>query len=321
MSEPRPRSEQQIEAHRDRKVLVTGANGQIALQLFARLANAGTPALAVVRSQRAAQSVGALPESIRPEVRVLDYTDADALAEAASSCSHAVHLVGILKEGAAARYKDAHEETCLALVSAASRAGLQRIVYLSIFGADLASTNTCLASKARAEDILIAGKTPVSVLRVPMVVGPDDPASRALRAQARKSVIPLVAGGTTLQQPLDIRDLLAAIHACLDLHLGESEIYDLGGPETLRHRELVLRAAALYGNTPRIVPLPIALIRGIAALMERFSANPPLTRAMLGVLEHDDVIDSSSATQALGLDSTPLDETLRRYIGPEAEQP
>ena len=90
--------------------------------------------------------------------------------------------------------------------------------------------------------------------------------------------------------------------------------------DRLVKRDLVRRAAALYGNTPRFVTIPRFVVRGLAAVLEKMSANPPVTRAMLGVLEHDDRIDSREALAAFGLQLTPLDETLQRFIGPEASQ-
>lgn len=300
------------------RILVTGANGQIGLQLFERLPEAGYRGLAVVRSQRAADAVAALPESIRPEIRILDYTDRDALGDAAKGCAQAVHLVGILKEGGGATYRTAHEETCAALAAAATDAGLERIIYVSIYGAAPDSANACLASKGRAGQILLEGDTPASILRVPMVIGPADPASRALRGQAVAKSVTLIGGGATLQQPIDIRDLLAAIVACLGDRSGASHDFQLGGPETLSHRALVLRAAALHGNTPSVRSLPLFIARAFATILERISKNPPITPAMLGVLQHDDRIDSSEAIETLGLALTPLDETLSRYIGPEA---
>jgi uncharacterized protein YbjT (DUF2867 family) len=302
------------------RVLVTGANGQIALQLFAQLARRGIAARAVVRSERAAALVEALPAAIRPEVTILDYADVEALVSAAADCDRAVHLVGIIKETPTASYEVAHERTCGALAEAAARSHLEGIVYLSLFGADPKAKNRCLASRGRAEAALLAGSVPVSIVRVPMVVGPDDPASRALRAQAQAKLVPLVAGGRTLQQPIDVRDVLRAIVACLEAGRAESLILDLGGPESLAHRELVARAAALYGTSPRVLPVPLFLVRALAAAMERLSGSPPITPSMLGVLQHDDAVDSTPATEALGIELTPLDETLERYIGPETEE-
>jgi hypothetical protein len=77
----------------------------------------------------------------------------------------------------------------------------------------------------------------------------------------------------------------------------------------------VRRAAALAGaRGPTVLPIPLAAARLFAALAERLTANPPLTPAMLGVLEHDDRVDPGPACDALGLALTPLDETLRRCL-------
>ena len=56
------------------------------------------------------------------------------------------------------------------------------------------------------------------------------------------------------------------------------------------------------------------------SLAEKLLANPPLTRAMLGVLDHDDDIDPKPACDALGIQLTPLDETLLRCVGPGSEE-
>ena len=95
---------------RDR-ILVTGANGHLGRRLIAHLAaESGRDALcAVVRSQRAAAQIEALPEAIRPEVAIVDYADAGALAQAARGCRAVVHLVGIIKEIAGTSYQQAHE--------------------------------------------------------------------------------------------------------------------------------------------------------------------------------------------------------------------
>jgi hypothetical protein len=104
------------------------------------------------------------------------------------------------------------------------------------------------------------------------------------------------------------------------LPLGESRAFDLAGPEALTHRTLVTRAAALHRRTPLLVPIPLSLVRAFAALLERFSSNPPLTPAMLEVLQHDDRIDDHAGAEMLGLRLTPVDEMLRRYVGPEVHE-
>jgi NADH dehydrogenase len=294
-------------------VLITGANGRLGRALCQRLAEAKPPrrVRALVRSERAAGALYALPARMRPEVAIVDYADPTTLAPQAAGCGAAVHLVGILKETRANRYADAHERPCEALANAADRCGLTRIVALSILGADLDSPNACLASRARADAILLRAKTPAVVIRVPMVLGAGDPASAALARQARGPRARLVRGGASLEQPIAARDVVAALAAALDRPGLDDSLLELAGPESLSHRALVERAAAVLGTHVDVASIPAALAHAAAWIAERVSADPPITRAMLGVLEHDDAIDPEPARAKLGIALTPLDTALR----------
>lgn len=191
---------------------------------------------------------------------------------------------------------------------------------MSILGADPASPNRCLASKGRAEEILTSGATPATTLRIPMVLGRGEVAAGALRGQASAPFTLLARGGATLEQPIDARDVVAAIRLAAD-EAGEARGgLDLAGPESLSHRELVERVASVLGRNPRIVPIPVPLLAGVARLFELFSATPPLTRAMLGVLEHDDDIDPAPACRRLGLELTPLADTLHHTFAAAAQK-
>ena len=299
------------------RVLITGANGHLGRRLLARLTDpaGGRPLRAVVRSQRAARQ---LAEAARVETVILDYADVQALSQAAAGCSHAVHLVGILKEDSTRRYVDAHEATTRALAAAAAAQGLRRIVYLGILGSHPEAPNACLASKGRAERILLEAQTPALVLRVPMVLGEGDIASHALRAQARARLAPLLRGGRSLEQPIYAGDVVEAIVRGVSQPGLDDVVLELAGPESLSRRALLERAARLYGKSPLVVPIPLGLNLGIALLLERLLANPPVTRAMLGVLNHDDDVDPAEPCRRLGLELTPLDEALRRCVGPAA---
>lgn len=297
-------------------ILVTGANGHLGRGLIASF-EAPDSVRAVVRSQRAAEQVRRVRDV---DLRIVDYTRREALADAARGCRAAVHFVGIIKETSAASYEDAHERTCEALAAAAADAGLERLVYLSIIGSHPDSSNACLASKGRAERILLDAGVPACVLRVPMVLGRGDHASFSLRKQATSGVAPMPGGGATLQQPIDARDVLQAVRAALDSTPPLREALDLGGPECLSHRELVARAASLLGGRPgTVLPVPLGLVRAGISLLEGLSASPPMTKTMFEVLQHDDRVDPGPACKRLGIALTPLDETLRHCLRPETE--
>jgi uncharacterized protein YbjT (DUF2867 family) len=305
-----------------RPVLVTGANGRLGRRLCVRLAEAQPPrpVRALVRSERAADLLRALPGLAVPEIAIVDYRDADSLAERAVDCDTAVHLVGILKETRTNRYADAHERACQALAVAADRAGLRRIVALSILGADPASRNAALASRGRADAILLAAKAPAVIIRVPLVLGAGDPASSALARQARGPRARLVRGGAALEQPIAAHDVVEALATALDRPALGDTVLELAGPESLPHRALVERAAAILGTRVAISSVPAGLARAFAWIAERTSADPAITRAMLGVLESDDAIDPEPARAMLGIPLTPLDDALREALREEGSR-
>ncbi len=302
-------------------IVVTGANGQLGRALLRDLAARGHPAVrALVRSSRAAESIAALTLDPAPAVQIVDYTSPHEMEAAIAGARFVVHLVGVIKETRDTRYVDAHENTCHALALAAPRAGTQRIVYLSILGSLADSSNPCLASKGRAEAILLEARVAATVRRVPMVIGGDDAASASIRRQARARSVRLVGGGRTLQQPIDARDVRAAVLAAVSSGAGRPLVLDAGGPECLSHRNLVLRAARHWNNEPRIHTLPRGLARAGIGLLEAILPSPPITRAMFDILQHDDRVDTRPFCEKLGVRLTPLDTTLADFVGPASAQ-
>ncbi len=297
-----------------KRVLVTGANGNIGRRLLGELRSSGYAVRAFVRSERAKQHVLG-PEGAPIETVVASYTNEQAMVTAMAGCDAVVHLVGIIKESRSNSFHDAHVATSEVLVRAANAAGVGRIVYLSIVGSAVDSTNACLRSKGQAETILCGGQAAGSMLQVPMVLGEGDYASAALRGRASKGLNFVLRAGS-LEQPIYVGDVIQAIQSCLALP-AEDRTLALAGPESLPRRELIARAAAVLGGHTRVVSLPLFLGQTLAALMERISANPPVTRAMLGVLDHDDAVDPGPACELLGLELTGLDDALRRCFGLE----
>ena len=304
----------------ENRVLVTGANGVLGRQLLRTVAGAGGRPAAVVRSESAAETLATLPDELRPETHIVDYRDVPGLTKAMAGRELVIHLVGILKESKRSRYAAAHEEASTAVAEAARATDIQRIVYLSILGSHPEAANACLASKGRAEVLLLEHAVPATVIRLPMVLGDGDMASRALRGEAQAKLLPLMAGGRSFEQPIDADDVVSAILAACERPELADRSLDLAGPESLPARELILRAAALYGNRPRFFPLPVPMARFFARTVERFSDDPPVTEAMLDVLLHDDRIDPEPAARALGITLTSLDTMLARRVGPDSSE-
>ncbi len=294
------------------KIGITGANGHLGLRLLSILGSEHD-IVALVRSERARQKVLDLYSLTHSSLKVIvvNYTDSEQIKAALQGCEYLVHLVGIIKEGASSKYVDAHEKACQALVEALDSAQIKRLVYLSIVGADSGSSNLCLKSKGQAEQILLESSLPASVLKIPMVLGEGDFASYALRKKAHAQLAFTFRGGS-LEQPIYAGDLIKAIMAILMMQDAPSTI-NLAGPESLARTQLIQRSAEILGGSPYVMSLPM-FIAGLIGFVCECLPNPPTSRAMLGVLDHDDLLDVKAVCELLSLDLTPLDETLEKVL-------
>ena len=292
------------------RLLITGANGHLGIRLIRRI-NETRPndeVVAIVRSEKAAASLR--QEGLEVDIRVVSYTDSAGINLAGQCAEVIIHLVGIIKESATNSFEMAHQKTSAALVEANLDAS--HIVTLGILGSEPSSANSCFISRAASDAILQAGPIPTSVIRVPMVLGPGDYASRAL-AKNGASGLALCFRSSSLEQPIYSMDVVDAIMSAVSL-VPADRIIELAGPESLMRKALIERAGRLLGNKPTVISLPIALGYSLAWVLEKTRSNPPVTRAMLGVLDHDDAINTRAATNLLGLTLTPLDEMLRNVL-------
>jgi len=297
-------------------IVITGANGNLGQRLLRELSGCGTPLRALVRSPGAEGQIRALALRPAPEIVQVDYLDVAAMIEALAGATAVVHLVGIIKESRRSSYRAAHEGATGVLCDAlAGAAEAPRVVYLSILGSSPDSANPCLASKGRAEARLLRAGLPALMLRVPMVLGEGDYASAALAARASRTRA-LVLRASSREQPIYAGDVTGAVRQAIDAPPAAAltGAVDLAGPESLTRAALTERAAAALGRRCRVWSLPLGLGLFAAAVLERLSADPPVTRAMLAVLDHDDAIDPAPAATRLGIALTPLDETLRRVL-------
>ena len=286
------------------KVVVAGANGNLGRRLIGALGNAHQ-VLALVRSPAAAEHLIALP----CQVAIVGYQDVERLSALIEDFDVLINLTGIIKASRLNTYVKAHEEVARGLVAACQRAGVERLIALGICGSDEEAANACFRSRAACERIQLEGSQDAVILRVPMVLGEGDFASAALIRNA-VSRLAFTFRASSLEQPIYAGDVIAAIEQLLGSPV--RGIITLAGPESLPRKQLITRCAALIENDAnRVVSLPMALGLGIAFVLERLMRSPPVTRAMLGVLDHDDHFDEPVPSE-LELTLTPLDVMLKR---------
>ena len=259
---------------------------------------------ALVRGQRQAGSL----DGLAVEVLQVDYGDAGSLADAVKDATAVVHLAGALQPRRGERLHEANAETTRSVVSAAKAAGVRRFVYLSAPGADLASPNEYLRSKAAAESAIRRAGFEAVVFRVPMVLGAETPSTRTLLHLAGKTVVPLVRSGRVRIQPVVLTDVIGAVHWALAAKTVPVHTLDLVGPDTLTYAELLGRAGARMGRRPWILGVPWWLAEGTAVVGERLGWG--WNRTLFDTLFNEHLGDATEIRGLLPFPLTPVDDLL-----------
>jgi NADH dehydrogenase len=269
-------------------VVVTGANGQIGRALLARLAGGPLQTVALVQGAHYVHARRLLSGALHapPSAQALD--EADVI----------VHLAGALRPLPPNTYRAANVHTTRAVAHALRHGRARRVLFLSSVGADEASGNEYLRTKAEAERLLADTGKEAVVFRCTHVVGPPSapgPFAAALLARPNDAAT-VIGRGRQLVQPVFLGDVAEALARALQG--GPAGTYDLAGPDVMALDELVLLLNR--GRDVRVQHVPARLARAAA----HFRAGwPP---ALVDVLLRDNTGEPERAVAAFGLRLTHL---------------
>lgn len=272
-------------ARRIRRVVVAGATGYLGRHLVAALAGAGYDVRALVRDPsalgRRGHALAPRADTFVSDVRVADVTDPTTLTGTLAGADAVLSCVGHTGTGGAAAWRAVDGIGNRNLLHEALRAGVDRFLYVSLFGAEhirdvpMVRAHEAFAATLRTADIR-------SVVVRPTGFYSD---MGAVLRQARSGWMPLIGRGDRRLNPIHGQDLAAACVAALDG--GDSEV-EIGGPEVFSHREIATLAFEVVHRTPRIVSVPTPVVRATLAVLRPFApGSVALWHFFVSGAEHD----------------------------------
>lgn len=298
-----------------RTLALLGGTGFVGTELCSRLARAGHSLRVLTRDPARARHLQVLPGV---ELRRVNVHDPSALGRALAGVDVAVNLVGILNEsGFSGRgFQVAHAELTRRLVDVAAAQGVGRLLQMSALGADEAGPSHYQRSKGAAERCVRAAPASLdwTIFRPSVIFGARDSLMNRFAGLLRLSggLIPL-ARPTARFGPVWVGDVARAFELALDGGPTSRQSYDLCGPEVVTLAELVRRAGAAIGVPARIVPLPDAVARVQAFVMD-FVPGRPFSTDNYRSLSVDNVCRDNGFAR-LGLVPTPMEAILPGYLG------
>ncbi|MDX3535650.1 SDR family oxidoreductase [Streptomyces sp. MB09-01] len=237
--------------------LVTGAGGYIGGRLVPELLDAGHRVRCLARTPAHLRDH---PWAGRAEVVHGDVTDAASLRPALQDVDVAYYLVHSL--GAGHEFEETDRRAATTFAAEARAAGVARIVYLGgLTPRDVPEQELSphLRSRAEVGRILLGSGVPTTVLRAAVVIGSGSASFEMLRYLTERlpvMVTPSWVG--TRVQPIAVRDVLRYLVGSARMPRDVSRVFDIGGPDLLTYRDMMLRYAAVAGLPRRLIlPVPV----------------------------------------------------------------
>ena len=236
-------------------LLLTGANGYIGLRLLTELLAAGHTVTALVRDQRRfpLEEFGDAGDQL--QVIEGDLLKRDSLPPLPSDLDAAYYLIHSM--GSSGDFVSREEETARNFADWLQTGSCQRIIYLGGLGDDESELSKHLKSRRNVEDILAGGKADLTVLRASIIVGSGSASFEIVRDLAEKLPVMICPRWVNTRcQPIAIRDVIHYLTVLLEVPESRGQVYDIGGPEVLRYRDLLEGYAKVRGLSRHFLPVP-----------------------------------------------------------------
>ena len=241
------------------KILLTGATGYIGQRLLPLLAAAGHDVICLVRDPRRFSLPENMGEDLQAHVSVArgDLLKPKSLAALPTDIDAAYYLVHSMS-GASRNFFQLEQQSAHNFTQYLDTTTARQVIYLSGIANDH-GLSVHLRSRAAVETVLAeATKAKLTVLRASIIIGSGSASFEIIRDLVEK--LPVMVTPRWLNsrcQPIGIRDIMFYLTEVLDNPTCFDQAFDVGGPDVLTYRQMLLGLAAERGYKRWIVTVPV----------------------------------------------------------------
>lgn len=293
------------------RILLTGANGYIGMRLLPVLVEAGHEVTCVVRDLNRFQPSADLLNKIsiiefdflHPENAIQNFKN-----KKFDVAYYLIHSLGdtitILKE------YEIRSAGCFVLVATLSQ--VKQIIYLSGI-CNKKNLSMHLMARKAVKDVFMRSGLAYTIFEAGIVVGSGSVSFEIIRDLAEK--LPVMIGPRWLNshcQPIAIRNLINYLHRSLLNEQTLFKSFEIGGPEVLTYKEMILEFASVRGYKRYIFSLPV-LFPNLSAYWLYFttSANFTIARQLVQSMKTDVICKEHSIHEIIPQELIPYKEAIK----------
>ncbi|MBT2557432.1 SDR family oxidoreductase [Hymenobacter sp. ISL-91] len=279
-------------------ILLTGATGYIGQRLLPLLIEAGHHVTCLVRDARRFE----FPERLRANITVAegDLLRPDSLADLPLDIEAAYYLVHSMS-GHDKDFFRLEQLSALHFGRYLSRTSCRQVIYLSGIANDRA-LSVHLRSRKAVEKVLSKVQTAqLTVLRASIIIGSGSASFEIIRDLVEK--LPVMVTPRWLNsrcQPIGIRDVMFYLMQVLNNPACLGRSFDIGGPDVLTYRQMLLGLAHARGLKRYIVTVPVLTPRLSSWWLYLVTSTTfSLAQSLVESLRNDTVADPARSIDAV----------------------
>ncbi|MCB1148662.1 MAG: SDR family oxidoreductase [Chlamydiia bacterium] len=292
------------------RILLTGASGYIGRRLIPVLLEEGHEVIALARSLFRLPTL----EKHKDRFKIVpaDLLDPASLENIPKEIDVAYYLVHSMAQKGRT-FEQLEKECGENFSTALKKTSCKQIIYLSgLVNDDNLSPH--LLSRKQVEQILQTSGIPVTVLRAGIIIGSGSASFEIIRDLVEKLPV-MIAPRWVMNtcQPIAIRDVLFYLVHVIGNEKCLGRTFDIGGPNQLTYREMLLEFAQIRGLRRLIIPVPVLTPR-LSSYWLYFvtSVNYPLAQNLVDSLKNDAVCHDLSIHGILPRDCMTYTEAVER---------
>jgi len=235
------------------KILLTGVTGYVGKRLLPVLVQAGHEVICCVRDKNRFNPPESLKESI--EVIQVDLLKKETLSAIPKDIDGAYYLVHSM--AAHARFQQLERESAVNFREALNTTKVQHVVYLGGI-VNETTLSEHLTSRKNVELELSKGNYHFTSLRSGIIIGSGSASFEIIRDLVEK--LPIMIAPKWLNtrcQPIGISDVIKILSKCIFNENTYDKTFDIGGPDILTYKEMLLVFARVRGLKRIILTVPV----------------------------------------------------------------